>query len=315
MANIYNSVELTKYNHIRYWFNDDPDQLFRRHPFESAHMSFGYDGFVQTNRTFNECLIDTALEFKYKHPKDFYIFLSGGLDSEIAVRSFLQAGVKFRPIILKFINDFNKEDVESALRLNNELNLNSIVAEIDPIRFFESGKWLDIAKKYQSYTFYQQLLLQAAEDLSSPMITIDEIELTKIDQNNWAFIKNEDQDGCWHRFIEITGIPAYNNFYTYDPDTVKIFLKNKTVIQLINNQIFGKLTWSSSKHQIYSELTLWNMIKRPKRTGMERLMNLWLYVENYIDNELYDGHRIFRYLTNDISTSLIEGRSITCNII
>lgn len=316
MTNIYNTLELTKDNHLQYWFNNDKNQHWRRHPFESSHMSFGYNELRISNRSFMQCITDTALEFGYKHlNEDFHIFLSGGLDSEVAVRAFVQAKVNFRPIILKFINDFNKEDVYNAKKLCNELDLNPIVADIDPIRFFESGEWLNIGKKYQAYTFYQQLLLQAAESLAQPMITIDEIEISRANRGHWIFVKNEDQDGCWHRFIEKTGIPAYNNFYTYDPDTAIAFIESPTIKKLINNEIPGKLGWSSSKNEVYDELTSWNMNRRPKRHGMERLMNIWTYVENHTDSEIWDSHRIFRHSVIRLQQELLAGRSSICNII
>lgn len=313
MNNVYLTHEITKNNHLQYWFNNNELQHWRSDPLESAHMSVGHCRVP--NKTFLRCLMSTAIDIKCKNKGEFYLFLSGGLDSEVAIRTFMYTGVKFQPIILKFINDLNVEDVQQAITITNELGLDPFIEEIDPFRFFESGRWLDMAKKYQSYTFYQQLLLQAAEGLAAPMLTVDAIDIVKFDDVNWGFVKNEDQDGCWHRFIEKTGIPAYNNFYTYDPDTFLAFLSSPTINQLINNKIYGKLSWESSKNEIYAELTPWTMSKRIKRHGMERMMNIWTYVKNYVDNEIYNNHKIFQFNINDLQKNMISGHNTICNTI
>lgn len=279
-----NYHSLTKYGHLQYWFShnryESTYRMYYDHTKELACMQLG--GIPLEPNSFIESLKATAREIAASHKNNFHIFLSGGLDSEVAVRCFVDAKIPFIPVIIKFAHELNLDDVYMATNLCSTLNLKPIVLDFDPIKFFKSDMWGVYFHKFQVYTFYQQLLMHIAETLAVPMITIDEIEIVKRENDVWKFIKKEDQDGCWHRFEEQTSIPAYNNFYTYDPQTIIEFMKSPRIQALIHNQIPGKLGWSSSKNEVYAELTNWDMIYRPKRHGMEKMMEIWNQVNREI---------------------------------
>ena len=312
MDNVYGKFELTKGNHLQYYFNQNLKQHWRKNPYELAHCSIGM-GHIATGSTFLGSIARSAKTLYDRHGSGFRLFLSGGLDSEVALRIFYNNGYAVTPFIVKFANDLNKPDVENALVLCNDMGIEPVIFDFDPIEFLGSGEWQRIATTYQCYTFYQQLLLFIAEQERVPMITIDEIELQK-HQNSWWFIKKEDQDGCWHRFVEATGIQAYNTFYTYDPDTMLAFLETPTVQDLVNDRIFGKLSWTSSKHRIYTELTGFNMRVRPKRHGMERMLNIWEFVETETSKILDGTPAEFMFDVKNMH-KLKLGTTLTCSTI
>jgi len=312
MDDVYKKFELTKGNHLQYWFNGNSTQHWRQHPYEIAHCAVGI-GHAPDGSTFLESLTRSAKVLYNRHGCDFRLFLSGGLDSEVALRVFYNNGYAVTPFIIKFANNLNKPDVENALVLCIDLGVEPVIFDFDPVKFVESGEWRRVAASYQCYTFYQQLLLYIAEQQRAPMITIDEIELQK-HQNAWWFVKKEDQDGCWHRFVESTGIPAYNNFYTYDPNTITAFTANNIVENLINDRIFGKLSWTSSKHTIYTELTGFDMRNRPKRHGMEHMLNIWEFVASETSKMLNATPAEFIFDVGQLH-KLKLGTPITCNII
>jgi hypothetical protein len=265
--------------------------------------------------SFVDSLLSTARELGNRHHGRFHLFLSGGLDSELAFRAFARAGVGFKPVVVKFTNNLNMEDVVGALTLCAAANRDPIVVDFDPIEFFMSGDWKRIANEYQSHTFYQQILIKIAEKLAEPMITVDEIEITKGDNGSWKFIKKEDQDGCWHRFVGKTGIPAYNNFYTYDPRTIVAFMSSRRIKSLINNEVPGKLSWNSSKNEVYFELTKWNMARRHKRHGMERMMHIWENVENATCLLMPGSPRTFEFSATTLQSNLRTADEMICNTI
>ena len=313
MIDVYENFELTKDNHLKYWFNQNTSQHWRQSPYDTAHMSC-LPAIPAADVPFLTTLSTTAKAFGNKHATPLNIFLSGGLDSEVACRAFISAGIPFKTTILRFNNELNIEDVSNAIAFCQQANIVPTVMDIDPIAFLHSNEWRRIAIDYQCYTFYQQMLLWVAEKISEPIMTVDEIELVKSD-NLWYFSKKEDQDGCWHRFIEKTGIPAYNNFYTYDPATMLAFMKNDTIRKLTSNQIFGKLSWASSKNEVYQQLTGWEMTRRPKRFGIERMRHAWDWVENAAATLLHDEPCKFMFESTELYASLRNGGPITCNTI
>ena len=323
--NLYEKFEFTENNHIKYWYDNDPDNIFRQDDWQTTVGTVGY---CQRPRlTFRGELIRTTKIISRKHKEPMAVFFSGGLDSEIALQAWMESRVPFRPVIVRFKDELNIADVSQATEFCNTTGLEPIYIDFDPVRFYESGDWQRVSKEYQSYTFYQQVLCKIAEDFAKPMITIDEVEIEKTPdmehllktgehRMHWVFLKKEDQDGVWRRFVAKTGIPAYNNFYTYNPETMLSFLEGYVVNRLITDQMPGKLGWTSSKNEIYGTLTRYPFKPRPKRTGVEKLFHIWTDVEHQCANLLFATEpRIYEFGVQDLIKNMKQGKVSVCKTI
>ena len=310
----------TENNHLHYWFNNDRSQIWRYNDLDTTAMSVG--GCKRSPMSLRAELIRNARSI-YRNYPDLTLFMSGGLDSEIALRSFMTAGIIPKLATIRFPNDSNMYDIGPMIRMAEQLKLKITVIDFDPIEFVQSGEYKDVGLRYQAYTLYQQMLLRVAEDYAAPMITIDEVELEKTPSidfdtgkvtTEWIFLKKEDQDGVWRRFNDKTGIPALNNFYTYSPETILAFLQNPTVDDLINDRIYGKLSWTSSKMKIYSSLR-YEFRKRPKWHGMENYIHLWDAVRYSMSNSgLIFNSRSYSVPANLLKENLINGVETLCQV-
>ena len=315
-----NSVRNTENYHLKYWYDNDQSSVWRTSNLESTAMSVG--GCTRTPMALRAELIRNS-RCLYRDFPDLTIFMSGGLDSEIALRSFLAAGIKPKLTTVKFVNNNNNYDIGPMLAMVERMGLKCDIIDFDPQAFFDSGECYDIANRYQSYSFYQQILLKVAEQFAAPMITIDELELEKMPSINWetgaykfewSFLKKEDQDGVWRRFVDKTGIPALNNFYTYSPESMLAFLQEETVAKLIRDQIPGKLGWTSSKMKIYSSLG-YQFRPRPKWHGMENYYHLWDAVHYNISyNGLPYESRYYKVPALELEQNLINGIQTICQV-
>lgn len=310
----------TENNHLHYWFNSDRSQIWRHSNFDTTAMSVG--GCLRPPMSLRAELIRNARSI-YRNYPDLTLFMSGGLDSEMALRSFMSAGIIPKLATIRFPNDNNMYDIGPMIRMVEQLKLKITVIDFDPNKFVQSGEYKDVGLRYQAYTLYQQMLLRVAEDYAAPMITIDEVEVEKnpsIDfdtgkvTNEWIFLKKEDQDGVWRRFNDKTGIPALNNFYTYSPETILAFLQNPTVDDLINDRMQGKLGWTSSKMKIYSSLG-YEFRKRPKWHGIENYIHLWDAVRySMSDSGLIFNSRAYSVPANLLKENLINGVETLCQV-
>lgn len=314
-------IENTERSHLKYWYGNDRSQIWRTDDLETTSMSVG--GCTRTPMSFKAELIRTARILNRKYP-DLTLFMSGGLDSEMALQSFLSAGITPRIAVVRFPDDKNIHDIGPAMRMFDHMGLKYNVIDIDPEDFVMSGEAFEIGNRFQGYSFYQQMLMKVALEYNAPMITIDEIELEKLPEvnwetgehgNRWVFLKKEDQDGCWRRFADVTGIPALNNFYSYSPESILSFLQIPTVDDLVNDRIPGKLGWTSSKMKIYSHLG-YNFRKRPKWHGVENYMHLWDYVKYNISAKasLDFTERSYVMPITTLRENLINGVETVCNI-
>lgn len=315
------SIINTENNHLIYYYNDDVNQRWRNDKYDTTHMRVG--GCTRKPFSFRAEIIRNARAIMSNYP-DLTLFMSGGLDSEIALRAFIEAGLRPKLTTIRFPDGGNEHDIGPMLELVKTFGMTCDIIDFDINEFVKSGECYEVAKRYQSYSLYQQLILKVAEDFNAPMITIDEVELEKIPNINWdtgatfmqwIFLKKEDQDAVWRRFNDITGIPALNNFYTYTPESMLAFLDLPTVDDLINDRIPGKLGWTSSKIQIYAH-TGFVFEPRPKFTGVENYMHLWNQVQYNIAEHLGEIlPRGYGIPALELRDNLRAGKESLCHII
>jgi hypothetical protein len=313
-------INNTKNNHLRYWFNSDDKQQWRSTDDDTTSMSVG--GCSRPIKSLADELIMNCESILDDFP-DLTLFMSGGLDSEMAFRSFERLGKIPEIAIIRLRDGANQHDIQYAVRLLDNLGIGYQLIDFDLVEFYRSGECWEVANRYQSYTVYQQMILRIAEQHGGPMLTVDEVELQKyprfIDDVHqfkfeWVFMKKEDQDGVWRRFVDRTDIPALNNFFTYSPESMLAFLQNPVVAELIRDGIPGKLGWNSSKNRIYSDLG-YQFIPRPKFGGIERHPNIWEDVKSNIHlNGLEFYPREYVISALELEQNLINGIETTCTV-
>ena len=313
-------IKNTENNHLQYWYENDRTCKWRTDDLDTTYMSVG--GCTRKPMSLRAELQRNA-RCLIKDYKDLTVFMSGGLDSEMALQSFLSAGVVPKLATVRFPNDNNMHDIGPTMRMLDQMNLPYTIIDFDPTEFVNSGECYEIGLKYQAYTLYQQMLLKIAENFNAPMITVDEVELEKtisLDYNSgqiheeWVFLKKEDQDGVWRRFNDKTGIPALNNFYTYSPESMLAFLNIPVVDDLISNRIPGKLGWTSSKMKIYSTLG-YQFRQRPKWHGVENYLHLWDIVQYNISMKGLDyNNRYYTVPALQLKDNLINGVETICKV-
>jgi hypothetical protein len=233
-----------------------------------------------------DSICKTAVEMN-KNFGEIHIGYSGGLDSELAVLAFYHTKTPFRLSTIEWYwgeKLLNGHDVKYAYRLCDELGIKTTITKYDLRDLLLTDEWKRIATTYQAVSPYQHALLVVLETIKDPWLQVDELETLisfKHSSPTWVFEKREDQDVCWRKFNQLTGLPALNNFFTYRLETVHAWYNNETVKNLINFKIPGKLGFVSSKHKIYQESCPYKLIPRPKFFGLESMAGVW-------DNNIVD---------------------------
>lgn len=82
------------------------------------------------------------------YPPPYTLFVSGGIDSQVLIQSFLKAGIPFNIRTIKFDNGLNQHDLENTEVIAQRYNLNIEYFNVDIIDFLEN-KLIDYVKKYQ----------------------------------------------------------------------------------------------------------------------------------------------------------------------
>lgn len=214
--------------------------------------------------------------------KDLVVFLSGGTDSEIVVRNFLEIGVKPRCAIIRFKDQYNDYDVKSAEELCRELDIDLIYLDFDVKDFYYSGQAAELATEIQCCQITYLTVYENIRKLSAPAIMGGELFLSKkIERNNtfWYYVFRENEDASAMRFSNHYQIPLVNEWFSYTPEMVLHFLNDSDIRSLISNRITHKLSSVSSKNRILKKLFP-EIKQRIKTHGFERLraLNFECYV-------------------------------------
>jgi hypothetical protein len=179
--------------------------------------------------------------------KELIVFLSGGLDSEIALRSYINIGIKPRCVIVRYVNSLNPGKIENlnevtdAIATANILGVDYELYDFDVLNFYLSGEAKEMAVKYRCCEFailvYYKICMSFAPN---PCIFCCEVLLEKrkdIDLNPvWHIRYEETLEAATHRVCLDTGIPIVMEWYYYTPELMLYFLESPYIKTLVNNR-------------------------------------------------------------------------------
>lgn len=264
----------THKNHLSYSIGGRPFG-FREHGYEPYTVSLGKidpDHYYRSNYH-EELLRITDMVYK-DMGKDLVVFLSGGTDSEIVLRNFLEIGIKPRCAVIKFKDDYNALDVKEAIEIAKELDVPLEILDFDVKDFYYSGQAEEFAKTIQCTQITYLMVYYHVYKLSVPAVMGGELFLKKhIDnkQSFWYYAFRENEDASAMRFSNVYNIPLVNEWFTYTPEIMLYFLEARSagVAAMLADPY--KLTSVSSKNAILDKLYP-NIRPKIKTHGFEKLL-------------------------------------------
>lgn len=276
--------EYTADNHFKFgynkeWFVDRKDNE------DDWSVSYG-----QCNRDVknwrDECILAAQRIYDQRQGLSIDILFSGGIDSEVVLRSFIESKVPFKVHFVKY-KDHNSYDFEWIKKVCDSLNVKFIKHSLDIEKFWQSDECLNIAnisKSVSPQLISQQWLMDQVDGI--PVLGSGECYIARSDiaiqkktpsENrvlndvNWVLTERE-KIATWYRYPINTNRPAIPGFFQYTPELMLSFLQDKIMLNLANNKMKGKLSNATSKFKIYN--TYWpELLKRDKHSGFENLLD------------------------------------------
>jgi len=275
----------THNNHLKYTiggreFGYREDSI---EPFRVTVGTVDYERYIRSNYA-DELRRIARLIYK-DFGKDLVLFLSGGTDSEICARNFVDIGVRPECITIRFKDDYNLPDVNEAVAICNELGLKLTFIDFDIKDFFYSGKANDIGAQIQCTQLTYLMVYSCILDRGRPAIMGGEALLFKNiskDSSFWHYTFRENEDASAMRFSEKFNIPFVNEYFSYTPELLLYYLENIDIQALISDDNNYKLTSVSSKNKIL--MSLYPNIRPKKKThGFEELLAFNYEAYNYAE--------------------------------
>lgn len=99
-------------------------------------------------KSFKEEITTTAKNIYSSASKPLYLGYSGGIDSEVIARAFLECNIPFTAITFRYLNNVNSYDINYAIKFCKENNIKHIIVDVNPIEIYQSllssgNKFLD----------------------------------------------------------------------------------------------------------------------------------------------------------------------------
>lgn len=218
--------------------------LFRKHRDEIITLSAPSRAGIKAGNFKEEC---TAKAFElYRNNPELWLALSGGIDSQTCLRSFIEAGITPKVLILKISSSRNQFDVGPAVGACRKFGLNPLVIENYPGMNLAEIDY-DFIHKHQIYTLFDYIIAKLALVLKDQILLVDKINIRRdIHPNHkWSLIYPE-SDFWYKRFNHHEGDLIIHDFFS-DPKIILSFLKIPVINDLVNGAIPGKISSVSSK--------------------------------------------------------------------
>lgn len=207
------------------------------------------------------------------------LFFSGGVDSEMILRAYLEVGYVPEVFVVRYENDYNKADVDMALEVCKCLNVDINIIDMELVKFFENEA-VDISELAQIDRPRMLPSLKYMDLVDGlPVIGHSDVRWYKTKEHVWLAQCFEHDIGC-DKYIMLKNRPAIYQWFKWTPGLVLSYTKMKWFRDLISNKFPGQ---PDNNNKILGYSRFYNdMIPREKLTGFESIDNLILEFEDYL---------------------------------
>lgn len=251
--------------------------------------------FESTNATlssFNQELLKAATS-TLEHYPDLRpsILFSGGVDSEVVLRTYLQIGANPKVYIIRYENDYNIYDVSYAVTVCSILNVDYTIIDFNLKKFYENDaeKISELAQICRPRALPQCKFF----DLVDGLPILGSSDLTGVRTNDdyntkgtWL-IRCWEHDIGWSKYLRETNRPGIAEWFKWSPGLVIGFTELEWFKKVTNDEYYGKLGFNSTKIIGYREAYP-DLISRKKQTGFEKTDHLVIEFESFLKKKYND---------------------------
>jgi len=253
-----NTFEYTRNNHFKITYDTD------------FKIEFGK---VKSHKTFRQECIEVAKELYDKHGNKLDILLSGGIDSEIVLLSFLAAGITPRVTIIRYERNLNMHDINYAFRLCARYGIVPEVFDFNAELFFKND-CVEIAFRTKCNSPQLNLLAYCMGKINGiPVLGMGENHLSRRYESDnkyslQVFDVEQEKETRLLTYFQDNNKEVIPAFFQYTPELMVSFLQKESLYRWVETAKKQRyLNINKIKWQIASED--FDLEPRPKLTGFE----------------------------------------------
>jgi len=218
--------------------------------------------------------------------------LSGGLDSQAVLQSFLASGIKFEIAILKFKERYNMHDVEEALDIAQLCSVKVHVIDVDAIHFFESGQYMHYAELAETNSPQFSLHAWFAEQINGLPVFAGEPYYWFKSAGSENFYVPQPKEYAARHLLARTDRPCISHFFELLTELNLLFLKSPRWSRRDNAQL-ATLQYAK-KAEAYRSMgfPVHDTARGIKFTGFEGVY--WYFRMKHSSHDIYYFNKLFR---------------------
>jgi len=266
---------------------------------------FEYGKITKHSTWREECKL-AAAELYEKHGDKLILCLSGGVDSETVLNSFIANGIKPKVAVIRYERNNNLHDINYAFRALAKNYISPIVIDVNVETFFKNDllKFSEISKCSSPQV---NLLMYYANKLDGiPVLGTGENFLTRKYGELEVYDLECQKETNLYTFFQSIKRECIPAFFQYTPAQMVSFLQKESIYQWVETAKKNRyISTKKIKQTIMSED--FDLEARPKLTGFEMYNDLdSKYRELLVQKNYNDTGEIYTEFTEYIKSFGIE---------
>jgi hypothetical protein len=277
---------LSHHNHFKFGYSGQWFRL-RESPYDVFNIEYGRCTTEPGN--FRDASIRAAKLIGEAADAPIHVLFSGGIDSEVAMLSFLAAEVPITAAILRFQDDINQHDIAFAIEFCDTHHVPYKLYDLDIRQFMAKQVWdyttpvrcnapmlaatmwlIDAIDGYPVMGQGEPFLLRPKRMRPHrlPQARLYSYYGNVFTDTQWALQESESVNS-WYRHYLLRGRNGVPAFHQYTPEQVLAYLRDPYVIEMMaTSDEMNNEKWKLPHYRRYFDLR-----DRPKYTGYEPIMD------------------------------------------
>lgn len=182
------------------------------------------------------------------------ILFSGGLDSEIVIRAFLDSGRPFNVVTNRFLNGLNAHEITWTEKISQQLGIEITYIDLDILNWLTSNQSLELAKiskcAYSEMLPTMKLIHDVWFNLNGvPVLGNGDFYASLIDQR-WQYIEFE-YIVAWMRYCVEQNVMSAVNFFQLTPEISLSMALDPLIQDTVMSNRYSNLR--STKYKVYKK--------------------------------------------------------------
>lgn len=262
--------QYTKNNHIKCFFSE-------------GVLDFKH-GKCDSHRSWREECKSVAQELYDLHGNKLIVTLSGGLDSEVVLHSFIANRIVPNIVIFRYERNLNLHDINYALRICAARQISPKIVDVNVSEFFRTDllNYSDITKCSSPQL---NLLMKSIDNLDGiPIIAAGENYLSRKEGEKEVYDLEEAKIAAIYKFYENKNREIIPAFFQYTPEIMISYLQKESVYRWVETAKQQKYINSKKiKPSIIAEE--FDIEPRGKLTGFELIDDFEKQQRNVLINK------------------------------